>query len=306
MHYAKGSHAKKHKYIAIKNGRYIYPEDVKKTSNREQEKGKAKTEQENINAAIDWRRDAPSSNRAMLTAREEQKKGFKRTINEQDKQREEAGFKRLGSENKYVERAALKGFAERNMAATKSAKAAQEAGKKRTQAIKDAEKKRIAEKSHSIREKQKYEKEMKDAKKEKTTTMREWKRRNAELHAGNFDKAREHEKKSDLANRVYWKGADAAYSDRTETYKRKGKKVTNKTAKKNQAKNSIKEFAFKSKYRAKKFAKALKKKIGTGKTTYTVTDVSTGKSRNVTPTSSSSKDTINIKELTEKNKKKRR
>lgn len=27
MHYAKGSRAKKHKYIAIKNGRYIYPED---------------------------------------------------------------------------------------------------------------------------------------------------------------------------------------------------------------------------------------------------------------------------------------
>lgn len=32
-HYAKGTRAKKHKYIAIKNGRYIYPDDVKKNSN---------------------------------------------------------------------------------------------------------------------------------------------------------------------------------------------------------------------------------------------------------------------------------
>lgn len=36
-HYAKGKRAKKHKYIAIKNGRYIYPEDIKPSRMRKKD-----------------------------------------------------------------------------------------------------------------------------------------------------------------------------------------------------------------------------------------------------------------------------
>lgn len=124
MHYAKGQTAKKHKYIRKEGNRYIYPDD---------DKGKSRTDQENIDAARDWRRNAPSSNRSMLTAREAQKQGFKRTENERAKIWDENGFKPINGEyNKEVARVAAKDFARRDLQVKKAAKAAQKAGERRT------------------------------------------------------------------------------------------------------------------------------------------------------------------------------
>ena len=114
--------------------------------------------------------------------------------------------------------------------------------------------------SSEIRRKQKYNKAMNEAKKEKTTVMREWKRRNAELDYGkgmsNMDRARQHEKKSDRAMTTYNEGLMRGY-DNNKYEKRKGKKVTNPTAKKNQRKAALE----KAKYKAKStLNKVLKKK----------------------------------------------
>ena len=114
--------------------------------------------------------------------------------------------------------------------------------------------------SSEIRRKQKYNKAMNEAKKEKTTVMREWKRRNAELDYGKgisrHDRARQHEKKSDRATITYDEGLMRGY-DNNKYEKRKGKKVTNPTAKKNQRKAALE----KAKYKAKStLNKVLKKK----------------------------------------------
>lgn len=342
MHSAKGSSWKKHKYISIKNGRYIYPpsrtKGEVKTSTR-RAKLKEQSDKTSYNFLEEDADKVTAGEKAIDKAQENYKKHSnggrfdlyrdardfnKRTVNDIDngsitsnmtnrplnKLREEyvkdsAIMKKKADQisaskyKKYIHNG--------NPEAKKMTDTGTGTGVNRSKQITEsnldrarakAKRKKIEdvrEASSEIRRKQKYNKAMNEAKKEKTTVMREWKRRNAELDYGkgisSMDRAREHEKKSDRANMTYNEGLMRGY-DNNKYEKRKGKKVTNPTAKKNQRKAALE----KAKYKAKS---TLNKVIGKSKST--VTDTFTGKKR----PASKSGTTINIKLLSKKNKKKK-
>ena len=372
MHSAKGSSWKKHKYIAIKNGRYIYPDtktgDSKAVNRRLQAKnlagnGEDRTDaykrsqrkasehaphfedvQEDFASAGSTRgkqlgyryvfRDTDDGKRSVIYAAGKDKVSngmhdthMRSEIEKEDyfaaaaskkstKNREEVARKKkeeLQSLSRMYDdterrKGEIKREAKKWETAEKSAgirqkqkekfksKQTMEANLDRARA--KAKKKKIEDVRNApseIRRKQKYNKAMNEAKKEKTTVMREWKRRNAEFDYGkgtsSMDRARQHEKKSDRANITYNEGLMRGF-DNNKYEKRKGKKVTNPTAKKNQRKAALE----KAKYKAKS---TLNKVIG--KTKSTVTDTFTGKKR----PASKSGTTINIKQLSKKNKKKK-
>lgn len=274
MHYAKGQTAKKHKYIKKEGNRYIYPSNaaIQRHKMKQQSKNMKYDEIGDLfDSAYKDRENGTTTNLEEFEIRRKRNKmptgtasAARSNYNNQKRHYERFGrnpdFPSLEVLKKKADQssASAYGFGEkpnaknkrltdtgtggRSIRLKKAVDSAQEAGKKRT-------------------EYEKYKQEMSDAKKHDSTSMREWAKRNAEYHRGNFDKAREHEKKSDRAQKVFMKGLlgeDAQY-DRSS--KRKGKKVTNPTAKKNQKKAKINSIKYKIKSLPRKALKKGKKNL---------------------------------------------
>lgn len=277
MHYAKGSHAKKHKYIAIKNGRYIYPDD--KTNAYKEAQKKAVAHEPNR-----------SYHQLFESGQNKYKKG------EGDE-----------NPNLYVSPSdnSLWPFNE-NTSKTKLRQELQKYDPMQASASKNPTKYRVTAAKHeqfmalsNARAKRNHEKTFGKFTEGAKYTSAE-RRKDAEQyqrwHTAQKSAENRLKQKQKIRDKAEKKSIDSinniVSSNRSPVVSRKLSSSQKAIMKGKQIFNSLK-------YK-------IKKKIGSGKTTYTVTDVSTGKSRNVTPTSSSSKNTINVKKLTEKNKKKRR
>ena len=293
-HSAKGTHWGKHKYIAIKNGRYIYPtKQGSKINSHDGGGGTFGNDHEGKGGKIPdydgrgiatndgWREKVGQKDLtdAQRTAVEAQKKGFKRTINEQDKNNERLGFSRLGKENDKVRQLALKNYAEADLKKKKDARAAkdayQTAGYKRTNYEKAKADNKYLTRSKNYGDRLEGQRRIANAK-------------------GEYEKASKLDKQVSLADRVYSKGEMKEYDRAHGRDKRKGKKVTNPTAKKNQRRAKIESAAFKAKRVTKKAVskgKSLFSKYFKSKTKTYVTDTFTGTRK---PANHSGK-TINIK-----------
>lgn len=251
---------KKHKYIRKEGNRYIYPNGQLATQRGWRDK-----------VGDDKLSDATKS------AVNAQKQGFKRTENERAKFWKDQGFKPInGKYNEEVERAALKGFAKRNLEAQKATKAAQEAGKKRT----EYEKKKRSDKANAAVEaankagyrRTKYEQSSKDnaylLKSTNYGDRLEGRRRVANA-VGDYEKARKLDKQVVTADRVYSDASRAANTDRRRgtgaggmaRYNPTNKPPKNKTARKNQRRAKIEYAKYKVRSTSRKALKSGKKKL---------------------------------------------
>lgn len=325
MHSAKGSHWGKHKYIAIKNGRYIYPGDktdaYKKAQKAASEhaphfEGKAGEGE----YTYKYRTNSPGSSHNKLSV----PYGTKNSKFEA----EDPNVKRRLSENPThmrsdVERwdyfagaAAKKDSTKKRMTTAKSlARDAEESllgelAKKKPAYYSNPDQKKweTVAKSAGYRQKQK------EALAKKNAEATEKQKKNAAINEANLDAARikyrkkkqakyESDRQKKIGTNLALSGYTKEEGRKTAEYKKSmGIKPVNKTARKNQFKNKLATVTFKSKYKAKKLIKALSKPF-TGSTKRTVTDTFTGKKRTVKQANPKSKDTINIKQLSKKNKK---
>ncbi|MBP5594393.1 MAG: hypothetical protein J6Y02_03350 [Pseudobutyrivibrio sp.] len=323
-HSAKGTHWGKHKYIAIKNGRYIYPDtatgDSKAVSRRLQAGNKPDGGPNDKTDAYKKSQKAASEHAPKFEDVKEKRfdgstaDAYKYVYRDSNDGKKSVSMFRSNpgrvlsnmrgdiEKEDYFAAAASKNSARNRAEAARKHKEEKQSfskmldddPKRKGEVLREAKKWETAEKSAKTRQKQKEEyaskkKQMKDASQSaghKRTNYEKAKADNKYLTRsqnygdrlegqrrianakGEYETARKLDKKVKIADSVYIQGANAEYSKNHSGAKRKGKKVTNKTARKNQRRAKIESAAFKAKRISKKavskgkslFSKYIKKR----------------------------------------------